>query len=101
MGELSKYRLLLNPWGDEIQTPKMVEALLVLTIPIQQRGPSPIYDDLLSYGFPLVVVDEWYEITGDKLDAWWRVLSPRLESFRSNCLSTSAYWSLITGHSTS
>ena len=40
-----------------VQTPKTVEALLVLTVPIVERGPWPAHDDLIELGFPIVVVD--------------------------------------------
>mmetsp|Transcript_47900 Transcript_47900/g.96631 ORF Transcript_47900/g.96631 Transcript_47900/m.96631 type:complete len:349 (-) Transcript_47900:150-1196(-) len=99
--ELSKFRFMLSPMGDEIQCPKTVEALLVLTIPILQRGPYPVPDDLLRLGFPIVVVDEWEEVTSAKLDHWWQALSPRLLSFRANCLTTDAWWRIVTGENES
>jgi len=95
--ELSKFRFLLSPQGDEIQTPKVVEALLVLTIPITQRGPYRVANDLLRLGFPVVAVDEWDEVTRGSLARWWSELSPRLLSFRANCLTTDGFWRMITG----
>merc|ERR1712157_693929 len=65
--ELTKYRFLLSPMGDEIQSPKMTEALLVLTVPIVQRGPYTTHDDLVQLGWPIVVVDEWREVTSTNL----------------------------------
>uniref|UniRef100_A0A7S1LJ66 Uncharacterized protein n=1 Tax=Alexandrium catenella TaxID=2925 RepID=A0A7S1LJ66_ALECA len=98
---LSRYRFLLSPMGDEIQAPKNVEALLVLTIPIIQRGPYSVAHDLQGLGFPVVVLDEWEEITPSNLSAWWRALSPRLPSFRANCLTTAAFWRMMTGETAS
>merc|ERR1712060_602235 len=57
--EISKYKFLLTPNGCGVQTPKQMEALWVLTIPIVRRGPFAAFDDLVQYGFPMVVVDEW------------------------------------------
>jgi hypothetical protein len=37
---------------------------------------------LRDYGFPLVVVDDWDEITPAKLDEWWAELSPKLDNAR-------------------
>jgi len=99
--ELSKYRFLLAPLGDGIWTPKVTEALMVLTIPIVQRGPYPLFDDYVRMGFPIVVIDEWHEVTQAALEAWWRRLSPRLRSFRDNCLTTEAYWKIAVGELTS
>lgn len=96
--ELCRYRFMISPLGDEIQSPKTVEALLVLTVPIVHRGPSPIAQDLRRMGFPLVIVNEWDEITRFKTDVWWYELSPRLASFRDNCLTADSYWQLIVGN---
>mmetsp|Transcript_103712 Transcript_103712/g.334351 ORF Transcript_103712/g.334351 Transcript_103712/m.334351 type:complete len:161 (-) Transcript_103712:73-555(-) len=95
--ELAKYRFLLSPLGDGIQSTKTVEALLVLTVPIVQRGIYATHDDLVRLGFPIVVVDEWSEVSPGSLKGWWQALAPRLEGFRRRCLSTEGYWRLITG----
>jgi len=95
--ELALYRFILSPLGTSIYSPKTVEALMVLTVPIVQRGPFPVHDDMVSYGFPIVVVDDWDNITQVKLSQWWRELSPRVVQFRRNCLNTEGYWRLMTG----
>jgi len=95
--ELSRYRFLISPLGDGIQSSKTIEALMVLTIPIVQRGPFPVNDRLRRMGFPIVVVSNWEEITLERLHEWWTLLSPRLAQFRHNCVSTDAYWRIIMG----
>jgi len=102
--ELAKYRFTISPRGGGIQSPKNDEALLVLTIPISTREGStrgfktePAFDDLKKLGWPMVVLDEWSEITKPKLDEWWDELSPRLVSFRKNCLTTEGFWRIVTG----
>mmetsp|Transcript_122754 Transcript_122754/g.333388 ORF Transcript_122754/g.333388 Transcript_122754/m.333388 type:complete len:728 (+) Transcript_122754:3-2186(+) len=102
--ELAKYRFTLSPRGGGIQSPKNDEALLVLTIPISTREGSargfktePAFDDLKKLGWPMVVLDQWSEITKPKLDEWWDELSPRLVSFRKNCLTTEGFWRIVTG----
>merc|ERR1712217_402971 len=94
---LSEYKFMLAPTGTAVQAAKMIEALLVLTVPITQRGhgSSTVYDDLVHMGFPIIVVSSWQEITPAKLDEWWKALSPQLEHFRSNCLTTDGYYNLI------
>lgn len=96
-GTIAKYRFLMAPAGCGVQTPKQTEALAVLTVPIARRGPYPVYDDLVSYGFPIVVVDEWDEVNQANLTKWWAAFSPRLVSFRKNCLNADGYWRLFTG----
>lgn len=95
--ELKNYKFLLSPIGVGIQSPKTMEALLVLTIPIVQRHGFPAHDDLVRYGFPIVVVEKWNEITPESLATWWSTLSPRLKSFRKNCLASEGYWRLLSG----
>jgi len=95
--ELAKYRFLLSPLGDYIQSAKTTEALLVLTVPIVERGPFVAHDDLVRLGFPIVVVEHWSEMTAERLEMWWASMAPRLESFRRNCLTAEAYWQIAIG----
>jgi len=94
---LAQYRFVLSPLGTAITSPKTLEALLVLTVPIVQRGPYTLHDELVHLGFPLVVVDRWADITSTSLEHWWRDLSPHMESFRRHCATTDGYWRLLTG----
>jgi len=95
---LSQYRFSLCPMGSGIQSNKMFEALLVLTVPIVRRVEpyAAAYDDLVRMGFPIVVVAEWSEITAERLDAWWAAVAPRLPRFRSRCLTAEGFWRLFT-----
>jgi len=94
--QLSRYKFLLSPLGIAGASPKTIEALLVLTVPIVPRGPYQVHDDMVHMGFPMVVIDEWTNINATMLAEAWATLSPRLESFRANCLSSNGYWRLIT-----
>lgn len=94
-GQLASFRFLACPLGSEVQTHKVIEALLVLTIPIVRRGQYPVYGDLLRLGFPLAIVDDWPEITPQKLDEWWSTLAPRLPAFRSKCMTADGYWRIF------
>lgn len=96
--EISRYRFLMAPLGAGVQSSKVIEALLVLTIPIVERHPYPAYEEMRQLGFPIVVVDSWDEVAvPGKLDTWWSELSPRLKSFREKCLSAEGYWRLAAG----
>mmetsp|Transcript_8755 Transcript_8755/g.18137 ORF Transcript_8755/g.18137 Transcript_8755/m.18137 type:complete len:244 (-) Transcript_8755:103-834(-) len=95
--ELARSRFLMSPLGDGIQSSKTIEAFLVLTIPIVERGPYPVHDKLVQMGFPMIVLGSWSEITHQRLWEWWGLLAPRLARFRHNCVTTDAYWRLVTG----
>ena len=56
-----------------MQTPKIIEALLVLTIPICERG-NLAWVKLHRLGYPIVLVTEWDEV--------------RLSEVRSACFLT-------------
>mmetsp|Transcript_66665 Transcript_66665/g.133859 ORF Transcript_66665/g.133859 Transcript_66665/m.133859 type:complete len:103 (+) Transcript_66665:50-358(+) len=95
--DLPKYRFLLSPLGSGIQTAKGIEALMVLTVPVLQRWGFDAFDELVALGFPMVVVTGWTEVTAANASRWWQALSPRLESFRRNCLTVDGYWRMYTG----
>jgi len=121
--KLAKYRFLLIPLGSRIQCVKMIEALLVLTIPIVHRGwykwgkddhgaalvvqmetslqdadgSYSTHDELIALGFPIIVVNHWADVTSRNLTRWWSESSPRLMSFRRNCLTAEGYWRMVTG----
>ena len=63
---LSKYKFLIAPKGNGIQSPKFLEALMVFTIPVTKRYGC--FEQLQEYGLPIVLVDEWDEITMDLLN---------------------------------
>jgi len=83
--------------GSAIQTSKTIEALIVLTVPIIQRMGYSLHDELVTLGFPVVIIEGWPEITADAVERWWQALSPRLEGFRRNCLSVDGFWRIFTG----
>ena len=63
-----------------MQSPKFLEAVLLMTIPITMRYEA--FNDLQVYGMPIVLVDSWAEVTPQNLDKWWVELSPRLAAAR-------------------
>ena len=78
--ELSKYRFLVAPRGNGIWSPKFLEAILVLTIPITIGYQN--FLDVKNYGYPIVTVESWEEITKENLDIWWQEISPTLPQKR-------------------
>lgn len=86
---LGDHRFLLAPSGQSVWSPKAAEALTMLTIPIVQRTKSgSSWDEgVACFGYPMVIVDHWKEITEEKLDHWWAELSPQLYEARTRLLS--------------
>ena len=90
---LSQKKFILSPTGGGIQSPKNWEAFLVNTIPIVQREPA--YVGLAQLGFPLALVEEWEEVTQERMDRWWIELSPKLEQAKWMFLKE-IWWAFVT-----
>ena len=86
---LGKYRFLLAPSGNSVWSPKEMEALLMLTIPIvESRGAGSSWaEGVACFGYPMVIVDRWEEITERKLERWWAELAPQLHEARTRLLT--------------
>lgn len=56
------------PAGNGVQSPKLYESLLVGTIPIVTRNPTN--EDLLSYGYPIIMIDHWDNLTHANVIKW-------------------------------
>uniref|UniRef100_A0A7S1RA65 Exostosin GT47 domain-containing protein n=1 Tax=Alexandrium catenella TaxID=2925 RepID=A0A7S1RA65_ALECA len=92
---LSQHRFLMAPSGNGVQSPKVAEALLVLTIPIVNWTPA--YADMVNDGWPMVVVKTWEEITPASLVRWHAELSPKLHAFRLRLTASRAFDELVHG----
>jgi hypothetical protein len=66
--QLAKYKFLLAPRGQGVQAPKLAEAWMVKTVPIATKNPCFI--DLKDLGYPLILIDDWTEVTAENLDVW-------------------------------
>jgi hypothetical protein len=73
-------RFMLCPTGGAIQSPKVAEAMVAMTIPITYQETA--YHKLSALGWPIVHVNSWEDITADKLKRWWLNLSPKLLTAR-------------------
>jgi len=72
--ELAKHQFLLAPRGNGIQAPKLAESWMVKTVPVVIQNPC--FADLSAMGFPLVMVDNWEEVTPQLLNGWLRSYGP-------------------------
>jgi hypothetical protein len=91
---LANSRFFLSPEGDGVQTPKIIEALLVLTIPIVSTK-AVAWRQLKEAGFPLVLVNEWIDVTPENLERWYQELSPKLLAFRGRLLAERRHAELL------
>ncbi len=66
--QLAKYKFLLAPRGNGIQAPKLAEAWMVKTLPIAIGNPCLV--DLIKLGYPLILIDEWADVSASRLDDW-------------------------------
>jgi len=78
--KLRRYKFLVAPRGNGIQSPKFLEALMVMTIPVTKRYHC--YEQLQQYGMPLVIVDKWSDLTPSLLEHAWQHYKPILERAR-------------------
>ena len=66
--ELAKHHFLLAPEGNGVQAPKLAEAWMVKTVPI--CTPNPTFSDLKAMGYPMILIDDWTELTRPNFDKW-------------------------------
>ena len=66
--QLARYKFLLAPRGQGIQAPKLAEAWMVKTVPVVTKNPCFI--DMKGLGYPMILLDEWAEVTPAKFGAW-------------------------------
>jgi len=57
----------ISPWGNGLDTHRTWEALWLQTVPIVQAG----HLEFVYEGLPIVVVQDWHEVTSENLQAWF------------------------------
>ena len=62
---LGKYKFLIAPRGGGLQSPKFAEAIMMMTVPVTKRYPC--FEQLQKFGFPILLVNEWEDITEELL----------------------------------
>ncbi len=66
--KLAQSLFLLAPAGQGVQAPKLAEAWLVGTVPIVTS--TPCFEDLRDRGYPLMIINQWDELTAAQLKKW-------------------------------
>jgi hypothetical protein len=78
---LPRYQFVLSPSGLGVQSSKTFEALTALAIPIVHSS-NVAYRRLRAEGWPLAMVDDWEEITPERMRAWRAAMAPDLARAR-------------------
>jgi len=66
--ELADYEFIVAPRGNGVQAPKLAEAWMVRTVPICTSNPT--FRDLQALGYPMVLIDDWSELTAENFETW-------------------------------
>lgn len=87
---LSHFDFMLCPLGNGVQAPKMVEALLMGCIPIVTRHAA--FVELSRRGMPLLIVNQWNDITEELLRREYPTLFAQTWEFRRRLLNLDEWW---------
>jgi hypothetical protein len=88
LSEMRRHQFTICPHGGGLDpSPRLFEALLVGTIPIVRRNTMT---SALEY-LPVVIVDDWPEVTAERLDIWFSELGPRLLDTNLGYLMSNQY----------
>jgi hypothetical protein len=78
----------VSPHGNGLDCHRTWESLALGNIVIVKRSPlDPLYE-----GLPVVIVDDWREITAERLDEWHRRYGETFADPESQRRLTNRYW---------
>ena len=86
--EKTRYAFVVSPRGHGMDCHRTWESLLLGSIPIVKRSPL----DSLYDGLPVVIVNEWNEITAQSLNEWHAEYCDFFERAEVQERLTNAYW---------
>jgi hypothetical protein len=84
----SRFAFVVSPHGRGYDCYRTWEAILMGAIPIVKRSPI----DAVYEGFPVVIVDDWAEITPRNLERWRDDFAGYWHDAKSDRLLTLAHW---------
>lgn len=86
--EKTRYAFVVSPHGNGLDCHRTWESLVLGNIPIVRRSSlDPLYE-----GLPVVIVDDWSEITKDNLRRWLEVHGDAFEQPEVQLRLTNRYW---------
>ena len=81
---------MLCPLGNGVQSPKIIEAILNCCIPIMTDNVTS--RSLKKKGFPILIVNEWFEITEKKLNENYDQFENEIVVFRNKIKDLDKWW---------
>lgn len=91
---LSAYKFALCPLGNGIQAPKLFEALVLRVVPVVTRVAA--FEDLRSYGFPVLIVDRWEQLSTEYLQQQYEAQFEGVDWDRvERMITIEGVWSLL------
>ena len=87
---LSSHKFMLCPLGNGIQAPKIYEAFLNRCIPIMTDNIAS--KRLVAKGAPILIVNEWSDITEEYLNSQYEGLRVKIERFFDVVSSLDKWW---------
>lgn len=79
LNQLSMHKYFLVPLGNGIQSPKLIEAILLKTIPIMTESLASL--ELKKKGFPILIVNKWTDINEQMLISNYKIYSKKINEF--------------------
>ena len=84
----TRYAFVASPHGNGLDCHRTWESLVLGNIPIVRRSSlDPLYD-----GLPVVIVDDWREITRPNLERWRDQFAPMFDDAAVHERLTNRYW---------
>ena len=93
---LAEHHYMLCPEGNGVQSPKMFESILFGCIPICSKNAAS--ESLLEKGMPILLVDDWYQITEEFLLQHLDGLLCKVKRFGKESTSIEGYWRFSYGY---
>ena len=87
---LSTHKYMLCPLGNGMQSPKIIEAILNCCIPVMTDNITS--RNLIKKGFPILIVNEWTEITEKKLNENYNRFETEIRVFKEKVKDLDKWW---------
>jgi hypothetical protein len=87
--QLSIHKYLIVPLGNGVQSPKLIESILMECIPIMTKSVASI--ELQKIGFPILIVEIWNDITKELLENRFNSLNKEVVMFKNKILNYEKY----------
>ena len=88
--KLSRSHFMICPLGNGVQAPKMIEALLMSSLPIMTSSTAS--RELRAIGIPIMIVDDWQDLSEGMLLDERNRFQNQLSEFRKIIMNQDRWW---------